>query len=93
MQRIGGFRKKTRHKLRKNYKEKGKLNISRFTRAFETGDSVQLRADPGFQKGMYFPRFHGKTGRIVGKQGSCYLVQISDMNKLKTVLVHPIHLK
>ena len=93
MQRIGGFRRKTRHKLKKNFREKGKLSVSRFMKNFEIGETVHLKAEPGFQKGMYFPRFHGRTGRVVRKQGSCYLVQIKDLSKTKTVLIHPIHLK
>jgi len=42
---------------------------------------------------MYFPRFHGKVGTVVGKQGKCYQVKIKDVQMLKIVLAHPVHLK
>ncbi|MBI2671091.1 50S ribosomal protein L21e [Candidatus Woesearchaeota archaeon] len=93
MQRIGGFRRKTRHKLRKNIHERGKISIKKFLQKFDQGTRVYLKADSGYQKGMYFPRYHGKAGIVTGKQGSCYYVKIKDQNKHKILLVHPIHLK
>jgi len=51
-----------------------------------------LQANSSIQNGMYFPRFHGKTGTIIGKQGNCYKVLIKDIGKEKTILIHPIHL-
>lgn len=93
MQRIGGFRRKTRHKLRKNVRDRGKTSIKKSLQKFDDGDRVYLKAEPAYQKGMYFPRYHGKSGVISGKQGICYYVRIKDHNKAKTLLVHPIHLK
>ncbi len=92
-QRHGGFRSKTRHKLQKSYKDKGKLSITRFFQKFEEGESVILKADPAYHKGMYYPRFHGKTGVISGMKGECYLIAIKDSNKEKELIVHPVHLR
>lgn len=91
--RIGGQRRKTRHKLSKPSSQKGKLSITRYFQKFKEGDKVQLKAEPAVQKGMYFLRFHGKTGIIVGMQGDCYQVSIKDIKKQKMLIVHPIHLK
>ena len=91
--RIGRFRRKTRHKLKKSIKEKGKISISNYLHEFKPGDRIILKAEPAVQKGMYFPRFHGKTGIIQEKQGNCYKVLIKDINKEKTIIVHPVHLK
>lgn len=93
MQRIGGFRRKTRHKLRKNIREHGKISIRRFLQTFNAGDRVYLKADSSYQEGMYFSRYHGKAGLIEGKQGKCYYVKIKDHNKVKKLLIHPVHLK
>jgi len=93
VQRIGGFRRKTKHKLSKKVRERGKMSISRYFDNYIAGERVVLVAQPSYQKGMYFPRFHGKTGIIAKKQGNCYLVKINDINKPKIVLVHPVHLK
>lgn len=91
--RIGGFRRKTRHKLRKNVRERGKISLRKFFQNFENGEVVALSAEPSYQKGMYFPRFHGKNGIIKRKQGTNYYVAIKDGGKEKQILIHPVHLK
>jgi len=93
VQRTGGFRRKTRHKLKKPKKEKGKLKIGEFIKEFKENQRVILKAEPAYQKGMYFPRFHAKQGIIKGKRGNCYKVAIKDGRKEKMVIVHPVHLK
>lgn len=91
--RIGGFRRKTRYKLSKNLREKGKIGLSKFFQSFEKGDKVVLKAEPAYQKGMYHPRFHGSSGEVRGRKGECYIVQIKDVNKKKHLIVHPVHIK
>lgn len=91
--RMGGFRRKTRRKLRKNIRLKGKISITRYLQEFNVNDRVQLLAEPAIQKGMYFPRFYGKAGIIKNKRGSCYEVNIKDGGKKKTLIVHPVHMK
>ena len=90
---IGSFRRKTRHKLRKNRSLRGVIKIRDYFRKFNVGDKVYLKAEPGIQKGMYFPRFHSKVGKVIEKQGRCYKIQIRDGSKTKTLIVHPIHLR
>jgi len=93
VQRAGSFRRKTRSKLRKNIKDRGKISIKNYLRSFKKGERVILKAEPAVQKGMYFPRYHGKSGLIKSKRGNCYEVLIKDGGKEKTLIVHPIHLK
>jgi large subunit ribosomal protein L21e len=93
MKRIGSFRRKTRSKLRKNVKDSGRINIGDYLREYKEGDIVVLKAEPAVQKGIYFPRFHGRHGVIIGKKGKCYEVKIKDINKEKMVIVHPVHLR
>ncbi|HLC65605.1 MAG TPA: 50S ribosomal protein L21e [Candidatus Nanoarchaeia archaeon] len=93
MQRIGSFRRKSRHKLQKDARRKGKISLTRYFQAFNDGDKVFLLAEPAVHEGMYFPRFHGRSGIITGKRGKCYHVRISDMDKEKVLIVHPAHLK
>lgn len=91
--RIGKARRKTRAKFKKSAKEKGRLSLTKYLQSFEIGERVVLKMEPAVQKGIYFPRFHGKAGVVKGKQGRCYLISIKDLKKEKTVLVHPVHLK
>ncbi len=90
--RVGGFRRKTRNKLKKNVSEKGKISLRKFLQTFEKGDEVNLVAEPAYQKGMYHPRFHGKRGVISKVCGKCYEVKIKDFDKEKIVVVHPVHM-
>ena len=90
--RIGTKQRKTRYKFKKEYREKGKLSLSRYFQRFEVGDQVNLKINSSIQKGRFYPRFHGLTGNVVGKRGFCYEVEIFDGNKQKRLYVHPIHL-
>ena len=91
--RIGGLRRKTRGKFKKSIREKGKISITRFYQEFKEGDKVRLIAEPGYQKGMYHPNYHNKSGIILGKQGKCYKAVIKDQKKAKIIVVHPVHLR
>ncbi len=93
VQRTGGSRRKTRHKLHKPLKTRGRLSIRNYFQAFNEGDKVLFKAEPAVQGGMYLPRFHGKTGTVKNKQGSCYEVIIKDGRKEKIIIVHPVHLR
>jgi large subunit ribosomal protein L21e len=91
--RIGTVRRKTRHKLGKSYRQKGKISITSYLQNFKHGDRIQLAAESALQKGMYHARFYGKVGTVKGRKGKCYEISISDKGKEKTLIVHPIHLK
>ncbi len=91
--RVGGFRRKTRFKMRKNVSQQGKVSLRNFLQTFEVGEKVKLGAEPAYQKGMYFPRFYGRVGVISEKVGTCYKIKIDDLGKAKTVVVHPVHLR
>ncbi|MCF7861504.1 50S ribosomal protein L21e [Candidatus Woesearchaeota archaeon] len=93
VQRIGGNRRKTRTIMKKPLRNKGKISISKYFQVLKENDRVLLKAEPAVQTGLYFRRFHGKTGLIKGKQGECYKILIKDGNKQKEVLVHPVHLR
>lgn len=93
VKRVGGFRRKTRHKLSKSFREKGKISLTNYFQTLKKGDKVSLLAEPAIHTGMYFPRFHGKLGIIKRPKGSCYEVDIKDGNKNKTIIVHPVHMR
>ncbi len=90
--RIGTKQRKTRHKFKQSYRTKGKVSLSQYFKELQTGDLVNLKVHGSVQKGRFFPRFHGMTGKVTGKKGSCYKVEIKDGGKQKVLFVHPIHL-
>jgi large subunit ribosomal protein L21e len=91
-QRVGGNRRKTRHIFQNTVRTKGKLSIRRYLQDLQVGDKVLFMAQPAVQSGMYFKRYHGNTGTVSGKQGSCYMVEIENQGQMKQILVHPAHL-
>jgi large subunit ribosomal protein L21e len=93
VKRIGGSRRKTRHKFSKSAKTKGKISIRNYLQSFKTGERVLLTVEPAVHKGMYFPRFTGHMGIVKNKKGKCYEVTIMDKTKEKTLIVHPVHLR
>lgn len=93
VKRIGGIRRKTRYKFRKEKRNKGKISITKYFQSFNIGDKVYLTVESAVQKGMYYPHFMGRAGMIRGKRGKCYEVAINDLGKEKMLIVHPVHLK
>ena len=91
--RIGGSRRKSRYKLKKERKDKGKISVSRFMQTFKAGQRVHLSIESSLHKGCYHSRFIGKTGIVKGSRGKCYEVAINDQGKEKLLIVHPAHLK
>lgn len=91
--RIGTARRKTRDKLRKNVRRKGKISLGRYFQVFDSNDKVRLIAEPSYHKGMYFPRFHNKMGTVKRKNGTCYEIMIKDGRKDKMLIIHPVHLR
>jgi large subunit ribosomal protein L21e len=90
--RIGGYRRRSRYKLSKGVREKGKIKITRYFQEFEMGEEVKLSLEPAIHKGIFHPRFNGKRGLVTTKNGNCYGVMITDISKPKLVIVHPVHL-
>jgi large subunit ribosomal protein L21e len=91
--RIGGLKRKSRYKLKKERREKGKISVSRFMQSFKAGQKVHLSIEPALHKGTYHLRFMGKTGTIKGVKGKCYEVAINDNGKDKLLIIHPSNLK
>jgi large subunit ribosomal protein L21e len=90
--RTGTSRYKTRRTLSVAKKLKGKLSISKFLQKFNEGDRVVFKASPSVHAGLYYRRFHGKTGTVIKARGKCYEVKVLDKKREKIVLTNPVHL-
>jgi large subunit ribosomal protein L21e len=88
--RTGGKRNKTRAK----FKRKGpKTTVNDVVKEFKEGDSVQVVIDSGFHAGLPDKRFHGLSGKISGKRGKSYEIELKRGNKEFTVVTTPVHIK
>jgi len=86
-----GFRQSSRKKL--GQKPSYRPPITKFLQEFQEGQDVVIALEPSSHKGMPYPRFKGKVGRIVGNRGNSYIVEILDGNKTKKIISRPEHLK
>jgi large subunit ribosomal protein L21e len=92
MAKHNGIKKRTRYKLQKTLRTRGMPNVTKVIQNFEEGQKVHIALDSSVQKGQPHPRFHGKTGTIIGKRGRAWLLEIKDGNATKTVIARPQHL-
>ena len=77
---------------RKQLRAHGKIKFSNYFQEFKEGDRVavirELAVQPKFPK-----QIQGRCGVVQSKRGHSYIVNIKDLNKEKTYIIHPVHLK
>ena len=79
-------------KVKKRYREKGKLRLSEYFKKLKEGDRVAIVKEPSVKSGFHI-RMRGKSGVIEGARGKAYIVRIKDNKKEKTLIMRAIHLK
>lgn len=84
-----GFRSGTRKKLKK----RKKTGITKFLQKFKIGEKAMIVQEPSSHKGMPFPRFKGKVGKIIGSRGSSYILELKNGKKKKFIISRPEHLR
>ena len=84
--------KQNKMNKRKKMKEHGKIKLSNYFQEFKVGDRVavvrELAERPKFPK-----QLQGRSGVVMSKRGSSYIVEIKDLNKDKSYIIHPVHLR
>jgi len=86
-----GFRAKTRAKLRQ--KSGYRPAITKFLTEFRKDQKVVLNPEPFSHKGMPHSRYKGRIGKVIGKRGKSYIIEIMDGKKSKLIISRPEHLK
>lgn len=92
MRKSHGPYRKSRHKIRR-WRDTPPVTPSRYLAEFEEGQRVVIDIHPSVQEGRPHHRFNGRIGKIIGKQGRAYIVEIRDGGKTKKIISHPIHLR
>ena len=59
-----GYRRKTRNKFRKGFRQKGAIHIAKNLTNYKVGDYVDIVVDGSMHKGMPYKFYHGRTGRV-----------------------------
>ena len=68
------------------------LTVPGLISAYRVGDTVAIDSQSKYS-GMPHPRYRGRTGIIVAQRGKSYVVEISDMNATKQLIIPPVHLQ
>lgn len=76
----------------KKIRQKGKLRLSEYYKKLDEGDTVAIVIEKSVR--INFPkRMQGKTGKVIGSRGYYKLVELKDKDAVKTLIIHPIHLR
>ena len=59
-----GYKRRTRHKFRKGFKQHGAIHISKSLTSYKIGDIVDIAVDGAIHKGMPYKYYHGRTGTV-----------------------------
>ena len=77
---------------RKSMRERGKIKFSEYFKSLKEGDRVAVKAERSISNNLP-KRIQGRTGTVIGKRGRSYIISLKELNKEKTFIIHPIHLK
>jgi len=91
--RAKGYRRKTRALLSRKPRERGKTTLTKILHSYATGEKVVVKIDPSVHKGMPHRRYQGKVGVIVRKRGRSYVVNVTQGDAVKEIIVRPEHLE
>ena len=78
---------------RKRLRQKGKISLTKIFQKFVSGDSVAVVRELGAQSPGFPKRIQGRTGKVIVKRGTAYVVEIKDHNMPKQYIIKPVHLK
>ena len=88
-----GYRSGTRSLLKRKPKERGKTGLSKILHEYKPGEKAVVKIDPSVHKGMPHRRYQGKIGVIVNRRGRSYVVQVTQGDAIKEIIVRPEHLE
>ncbi|MCL4379775.1 MAG: 50S ribosomal protein L21e [Candidatus Marsarchaeota archaeon] len=80
---------KTRHLAR--HHKPSTLNTNDIIKQFSIGDKVCIVPKGGMHN-IPHPRYKGRTGTVVEKRGSAYVVKVRIMGAERTLIVPSLHL-
>jgi len=93
MKKSKGYRAGTRRLLKKKPRERGKIRLSKLLYQYQPGNRILIKIDSGVHKGMPHKRYHGKVGTVIDKRGRSYIINVTQGDAVKEIIVRPEHLE
>ncbi len=90
--RAKGPKHKTRSLLTRKSRERGKTGLTKILHEYAVGEKVVVKLDPSMHKGMPHRRFQGQVGLVSQKKGRAYVIQVTQGEATKEIIVRPEHL-
>lgn len=59
-----GYRARTRHLFKKDFRKAGTIALGRIQTVYKIGDIVDVKGDGAVHKGLPYKYYHGKTGTV-----------------------------
>jgi large subunit ribosomal protein L21e len=88
-----GYRVRTRSLFKKNPRERGRMKLSKLLYEYPPGSRVVIMIDSSVQKGMPHRRYHGRVGTIVDRRGRGYIVNVTQGNAVREIIIRSEHLE
>ncbi|MCX8163077.1 MAG: 50S ribosomal protein L21e [Candidatus Micrarchaeota archaeon] len=89
--------KRSKGKMSKRTRKVGnnalKLTASVLVKKYEIGQKVAIVPHPRYPAGMPHPKYKGRVGKIIGKKGKAYEIEIKDGEKNKIIIANCEHIK
>ncbi|MEM4605716.1 MAG: 50S ribosomal protein L21e, partial [Candidatus Pacearchaeota archaeon] len=70
----------------------GKISLSEYFKSFNEGEKVSIVEEKSL-KSNFPKRIIGRIGRVIGKRGEYFLIELKEGKKLKNYAIHPINLR
>lgn len=93
MKKSKGYRAGTRRLLKKKPRERGKIRLSKLLYQYQPGNRILIKIDSSVHKGMPHKRYHGKVGTVIDKRGRSYIINVTQGDAVKEIIVRPEHLE
>ena len=87
-----GFRRRSRHILKKKPRERGIQPLGRVLNKYNRGNKVVVKIDSSIHAGMPHHRYHGKVGVVMEQRGRAYVIEMKEGDKKRVLIVRPEHL-
>ena len=87
-----GYKRKTRHKFKKGFKQHGAIHISKTLTAYKVGDIVDIVVDGAIHKGMPYKYYHGRTGRVFNVNPRAIGVEVNKQVRQR-IIAKRIHVR
>ena len=92
MPHANGYRARTRHMFKRDFRDHGVIPLSTYMRCYKYGDYVDIKANGSIHKGMPFKGYHGRTGVVFDVTKTAVGVEVNKQVRNR-IIKKRIHVK